>query len=299
MAWDRPLLLNRPLIQGGRVQAHALPSAPGALPEGRLGGGGSNAAAALLNAGHTATVASAVPSGSVGDQILAQASSLGIDTRFVARTHDVAGATLLLIDPEGERTILRVLSEDQDRSAKLSAVMDAFSGAFRNSWKTSAYESIYLRIGQAPDDIDLKGFNGTILTHGPLSQETPSDYVVTSRDDLENAGTDEASYFARTRALAANRLKALIVTDGASGGVAITAEGRTPYSSPQVRQVDATGAGDCFAAGFLDAITTGADLHAALSHGAAWGAETAARMGSALCPAEQIYKPFEQTGARA
>ncbi len=293
MAWDRPLVLNHPLSKGGRAQAFGSISAPGALPEGRLGGGGANAAAALVNAGHRATVASAVPQGATGDKVLAAAEDLGIDTRFARRVPLGNSSTLILIEPDGERVVLQLMDREIGTTGKLEAMMDAFAAATAHAWGEDRYSAIFHRAGRVAPELNLLDFQGIILAQGPLAGATPSDYVVASQDDIERAGLTAGDMWERTRTLAAERLKALIITDGPRGGSAITASGTVPYTTPQVKQRDSTGAGDCFAAGFLEAITSGADLLAALNHGALWGAQTAARMGSALGCNEQIYRPYQ------
>lgn len=44
------------------------------------------------------------------------------------------------------------------------------------------------------------------------------------------------------------------------------------FSVEPFTPVNTTGAGDTFAAGVLEALCAGADIHEALTHGTAWGA---------------------------
>ena len=288
------MFLNRPLSAGGRAQAIGQMSDALALPEGRLGGGGANAAAALINAGHKATVASAVTIGSVGDQILRAANLTGIDIQFVQRTDFGEHATLLLIDPNGERFILRMQDSSNRAKAKLPAVLKAFENALSAAQTKGSYDGLFLRTGDALSTARLQDFSGPVLTHGPITKAMPTDYVVASLDDIRTAGYQAPDAFAETAQHVGSRLKALILTAGDEGGVAYTPSEKITYRSPKVQQVDSTGAGDCFAAGFLEAVVGGASLRDALNHGAHWGAETASRRGSAFYSEETLYQAYRK-----
>jgi len=293
MAWDRPLFLNRPLSPGGRAQAMGQLGDALTLPEGRLGGGGANAAAALINAGHQATVASAVTIGSVGDQILEAANETGINTSFVQRTDFGERATLVLVDPNGERFILGMQDSADRTKTKLPAVLKAFEDALAAAQAKSSYDGLFLRTGDALNSERLQDFKGPVLTHGPIARAMPTDYVVASSDDLKAAGHQTGGAFDEIARLVGARLKAVIVTAGEQGGAAYTSDSEISYQTPKVQQVDSTGAGDCFAAGFLEATVSGANLRDALNHGAHWGAETASRRGSALRSEETIYPAYQ------
>lgn len=292
MAWDRPLFLNRPLSPGARAQAICGLSDALSLPEGRLGGGAANAAAALINAGHHAAVASAVELGPVGDKILEAASNIGIDSQFVERADFGEHVTLILIEPSGERTVLGLQSSSEKKRAKIPAIFDAFQTALTAAQARSNFDGLFLRTGDAFQPTGLSSFEGVILTHGPISKPVPSDYIVASRDDLKDRGLEPKAAFAQMRAVAGDRFKALIITAGPEGGAAYTSEKEVHYQTPSVQQVDATGAGDCFAAGFLEAISAGGSLRDALTHGAHWGAQTASRISSALQSSDKIYKTY-------
>jgi len=294
MAWDRPLYLNRPLNSGSRIYATCSLSNAFSLPQGRLGGGAANAAAALINAGHAATVASAVQAGPVGETILMAAAAIGIDYKYVQHAYFGDSATLILIEPGGERVVLGLQSSSEQKRIKIPAILEAFEKAMQQARASSAFDGIFLRTGDAIQSADFETFEGVVLTHGPISRPVPSDYIVASRDDLNNRGLEAPAAVEKMAKLGGDRFKALIITEGRDGGVAYSAEKEIRYNSPTVEQVDATGAGDCFAAGFLDAITGGANLGDALTHGARWGAETASRRGSTFQPSEDIYSAYSQ-----
>lgn len=72
-----------------------------------------------------------------------------------------------------------------------------------------------------------------------------------------------------------------VVKDGAAGAVGAAGGEVVRVDGPRVTVVDATGAGDVFDAGFLDAWLGGAELHECLRRGAACGAIAVTAMGGA------------------
>jgi sugar/nucleoside kinase (ribokinase family) len=73
----------------------------------------------------------------------------------------------------------------------------------------------------------------------------------------------------------------VVVKLGADGAVAATSRGAVVEASAlPVTAVDATGAGDAFAAGFLTAWLNGDGLDEALDTGAAFGARAVTTMGA-------------------
>ena len=93
----------------------------------------------------------------------------------------------------------------------------------------------------------------------------------------------QAEWSARLPGLATRicwRGRVLAVTLAADGSVALDAAGRMAAAAPfAIEQVDATGAGDAFGCGLVDALSRGEALSAALRFGNACGAHVAARAG--------------------
>ena len=246
MAWDRPVILDRTLTKGSRVRGKCLLRDNLSIPAGRLGGGAANAAGALINAGHAARVVSVVNDGEVGEQILRAAQKLGVDTSAVERADLGTNATLVLIEPDGERTLLG-LSDDEDQVSvsKRRLIEKAFFNAMAEAWREPVFDAVFLRHQLAAYPEELVSFTGPVLVHGPLMCATPCDFIVVSSDDIHAAGYDPQSVYTSSARKSGGRLKALIVTQGAEGGYAIAANTKVPFSSPSCIQVDATGAGDC------------------------------------------------------
>lgn len=289
MAWDRPLYLNAPLISGGRLFASS-PFADGALPEGRLGGGGANAATALINSGHHAALYSSVPESPLGDRILKAAQSAGCDTEFVARTRHAGKETLLLIEPSGERVVMGYALGPSADLQSLQAERAKLVPPSSQSIQTLAPDGIFLRSTLPGHERICSETDALVVAHWPQSgsQTCRADILVGSVDDVSHSSNP----YAQAQSIAGDQLEWVVLTNGAEGGMAFSATKTLSYVSPATEQIDATGAGDCFAAGLLEALCAGADMKPALSHAAHWGALTAGREGSAVTNAGTIYEPF-------
>ncbi|MEO1189425.1 MAG: PfkB family carbohydrate kinase, partial [Pseudomonadota bacterium] len=133
---------------------------------------------------------------------------------------------------------------------------------------------------------------------GVQSSIIPADVLIGSRDDLVIAKLLDDPFAHATKACG-GRLKGLIITNGKSGGEVITEQRRIAFASPSVEQIDATGAGDAFAAGVLEALTAGADLVEAAQHGAAWGSTSAGLIGSAEPRAKDTFRSWHRKSVAA
>jgi sugar/nucleoside kinase (ribokinase family) len=267
LALDRPIWLGGPLRSGGRLKARSL---AGGL-EGRLGGGAANAGCALRAAGHTVLIASSLAEDDDGAWVRNRAFEAGLDLARVGARPGTSGRTLVLLEPSGERTII--------------GLDGAVSGAPPTLDPPSRHP------GPPPDGVFVRSpFRGAaewaresagpVILHWPApAYDGEADVVVASADDLPE-GLGE-SPFATTAGLG-ERLAWVVVTHGAAGAVAHGRDGaRLAARAPPVVTRDATGAGDVFAAGLLDALAAGAGMEQALGHACAWGAAAAGLEGSA------------------
>jgi ribokinase len=278
VALDRPVRLDRPLRAGGRVQGRSL---DGALA-GRLGGGAANAGCALAAAGHRVLAATSLADDADGARARALAEAAGLDLRLSTVRPGPSRTTLVLIDPEGERTILG---------------LDAPGG----TWPAVATpmehpgvrpRALFVRGPYAGAAAWAQATQGPVLLHWPApGYDGEADIAVASDDDL--ASTD---VFAEAAATLGPRLKWVVVTHGAGGAVAHGPEGPIAALAPRAQVRDATGAGDVFAAGLLDALQAGAGMAAALAHACAWGAAAVALEGSAPVDAPAgTFRMFSRT----
>jgi hypothetical protein len=173
---------------------------------------------------------------------------------------------LLLIEPNGERVVLGLDPAAMAGAPDYPPLTPAEVAAL-------APAGLYLRVGRQPGAADIMAaYQGPTITHWPTDQETLAcaEILVGSRDDLGLAPGERP--FAVARAAGAAALRWAIVTDGAGEVMADNGAETITHRPQSANVVDATGAGDVFAAGLLEALAAGAAMPAALAHACAWGA---------------------------
>ena len=97
---DQLVTLAHPLQVGGHNQGHAEAN--------RIGGGAANSAMALARAGDRPLLLSAVSEDAAGRWLLEQLEAAGVDTGATARDAEETTRSLLLLEADGERTIVNL-----------------------------------------------------------------------------------------------------------------------------------------------------------------------------------------------
>ncbi|OZB88491.1 MAG: hypothetical protein B7X41_07870 [Microbacterium sp. 14-71-5] len=223
-----------------------------------VGGTGANTAAALVLLGVPVQLAGTVGEDCAGRTCLSQLSDLGVDTSLVQILPGPTGRATIVID--GERRIVYV-----DRGVCDFPV--------RNIPRTPVtYVS-------SPAAVDLSELHGRQVVLGIEHQMvTPSLEPLLSLADV-----------VVTNELGASRLQlgqtpaAVVVTRGELGAE-VRSAGRAPVpvAGIEVEVVDATGAGDAFAAGLVAALAAGAPIAAAAAFGNRMGATAVGQRGAMI-----------------
>ena len=277
LALDRPVWLEESLQSGGRLRGRTL---SGSFA-GRLGGGGANAAVALARAGRAVRLAASIADDADGKAVRALAEAEGLDLSLCCTRPGASGRTLILIEPGGERVVLGLDDPKTDRRVVGPAEV--------RGWRP---KGLFIRAAYVGAAQWAEACEGPVLLHWPSSGYAGGcDVVVASRADL--ADDVRAAPFETAAARLGPRLQWVVVTDGAAGAVAYAADRRITMPAPRAEVRDATGAGDVFAAGLLDALAAGADMAPALAHACRWGATAVQFEGSAptQAPAD-AFAPF-------
>lgn len=296
LAWDRALKLDRPLVAGGRALAQA--ASPGGgegvagLFPGRPGGGAANASVALARAGLKVAAAGLAPAGPDGDRLVEALAEAGVDTACIGRRPGPEGATLILIDPDGERTIIGVRptaapppSGSTDIAAAWSQVGRRIDAAFADAPPAG----VFLRAA-APTGARLPEGVVTVAHWEGGGDPPEAAHVVVSGDDLDRGAGRAAGHAAAVGA------RIVYLTLGADGADVIRNGRARRVAAPVRAVVDATGAGDVFAAGLLQALSAGADPVAAAAHACLWGAAAVGSPGSAPFGADPADLPVWAPG---
>lgn len=242
------------------------------------GGAGANTAAWLANAGRSVSLVGVVGDDLAGRAVVDELANTGVQVRTRIDGQRSTGTVVVIVDPTGERTMVpdpgaNVSLAPQDIPDELF-VPDAH---LHLSGYTLLNQGSRLAGLSALDLARLRRMTTSIdpASVGPLLDIGVADALEwMSGADILLANEDEARALSgETDAVAAGaflatRFATVVIKRGAAGAMAWK-DGAGPVSSPatslQVR--DTTGAGDAFAAGFLAASTTGADIVACLARG--------------------------------
>ncbi|HWK44628.1 MAG TPA: PfkB family carbohydrate kinase [Stellaceae bacterium] len=262
---DRAIALDRPLLAGGRVAADGR--------EVRLGGGGANTGIGLVRAGHEVRVACTVDDTAAGDWILDAARGHGLTLDLVARRPGGSAELLLLISPDGTRTILTIDAPPPYLPPAESLAHDP-ACLYVNSASAEVAELMAtsldrrLVVGQWP----------RLPRSGRQTTRWPAHILVASESDLPAEAA--AKPYEAGRALAGDALRWMVVTRGEWGAVAYGATETITVPAAPAQVVDTTGAGDVYVAGLIDGLVTGDDMAEALGRAARWAALAVATWGS-------------------
>lgn len=225
----------------------------------RVGGGAANTAIPLAFAGHAVTVVSAVGTDPEGSTILGRLSEAGIDTSKVMRRAGPSTRSLVVVDPGGERTIVNLHRCREEGPPRRLRTLPA--------------DVIYVRSRELDLAPILAGRldSALVVAHVPPSGSgvRPAHVLVASAADLSD--DERLAPWETGRRAAGEALGWIVVTRGAGGAEAHSADRRLQVSARDVEAVDSTGAGDVFAAGLVHALASGAPMEAALATAVAWG----------------------------
>ncbi len=256
------------------------------------------------------------PGGSVANTI-AGAGALGLDAAFIGRVHDDAlgrfyakamqedgvdfvnapvpggelptSRSMIFVSPDGERSMNTYLgisselnSEDvPNATASVAEIMFLEGYLFDKDKGKSAFL-------EAARDCKAAGGKPGIAISDPFCVErhradflslieNELDFVIGNQDEIKSLfQTDDLeSALAQTAAIC----PLVICTRSGDGVTVLSSEGRVDVPVTKVVPVDATGAGDQFAAGFLFGLATGRDMETCAKIGNACAAEVISHIG--------------------
>ncbi len=245
---DRILNLDKPLEMGGRFH----------YKDGgrRLGGGGANTGIGLAWAKHRVALVSQVGSDKVGDWLLAEASAQGIDCHLIQRHEEISSEMLLVMTPNGERTIIRPERPVFELAAppvwsQWDAIYVNSSAEGSVSWAKTALENCLVLAQLAKDE-----------------RPRPCDILIASKTDMQ--GRSQLSPWEYGLTIAGASLKYFIVTDGSDGAHLYTRDDCQHVNAVPSVVVDTTGAGDAYAAGLIHGMTSGLGIVESMKEAGIW-----------------------------
>ena len=245
---DRIFNLNQTLKAGGRFH----------YQDGgqRLGGGGANTGIGLVWAGHQVSLVSQVGRDDVGDWLLAEASTQGINCSLIQRRPGNTNEMLLMMTPDGERTIIR--PERPQFELPLPPNWQNVDALYINSstegaasWAKTAMSHCWVLAQLAKDQ-----------------RPRPCHVLIASLSDMQGRCGDDKWQFAKS--VAGEKLKYFIVTDGENGSTLYTATEAVDVAAEPSTVVDTTGAGDAYAAGLIHGLVNHLVIVDAMAEAAIW-----------------------------
>jgi sugar/nucleoside kinase (ribokinase family) len=276
--------------------AHDGPIQPGSDTDAAItvGGGGqaANTAAWLAHAGHPVTLVAAVGDDAAGRERVLELTAAGVRCAVQVHPGTATGSVVVLAGPH-ERTMIT------DRGAALLLDPDGVTAAISPpAPATHLHLSGYplLHEGSRPGGLAAlaaaarRGLTTSVdaASAAPLRLVGGERFLAWVRDaDLLLCNADEADVLAgpgspdaQARRLTAH-VRNAVVKQGAAGATWASRDRSVwSWTADRVPVLDATGAGDAFAAGLLKAWSSGAKPEAALAAGCALGAAAVGRIGA-------------------
>lgn len=242
----------------------------------RVGGNAANTSCALGRMGVAVRVLGAVGNDPFGEFALAHLREAGVDTELVERVDLATGATSVLVRPDGARALLHCPGAstvalwgaiDFPEEATHLHLANPFSlRAFRaraaDTLRRAKEAGLSTSLDTGHDAMgEWMAVIGPCLPH--------LDVLLVNEDEalaLTGLGVNEAA-----RSFLDQGARCVVVKLGAAG---CSVYGREQFRSPgfAVPVVDTTGAGDCFAGGFVARYAEGASLEECALWGNALGA---------------------------
>ncbi len=228
----------------------------------RLGGSSANVACGLAAAGHEVELIGPVGTDPMAEALTAELERRGVRTHRLHRVDAPSPRALILLDPGGERTILGL---DQGSAADASPLDDPPDTVGVDCVYVESYERFSTRIAARSQDALV------VSTPPPRRRRSwPADILVGSERQYPPPWLPAP--FESARPVAGSRLRWVVVTRGREGADAYGPGAGCHVAARPAKQVDATGAGDAFAAGLISGLLAQHGIQEAMELGAVQGA---------------------------
>ena len=235
LAWDTVLNVSHLPEAGGFVQGSGL--------VGRPGGTAANVAVGLASSGVSTGFAGYVGQDELSEKLMESLESSEIDQLHIKRLPGEANHVLILIDGQGERTIVGLTDDRLDQVSIQDVELAPDDYVVFVLWRNCFLED--LAYAQKVGCTVIVGIEALELT--PL---ITADICIGSGSDASDSDAefDAAQYL--------DRFRRIVITDGAKGAKQYWREGeeskiRHQPAIPVTAVIDTTGAGDSFLAGYI------------------------------------------------
>lgn len=247
------------------------------------GGSAANVAHFAACNGTTTRYVGCVGDDPLGESLVGQLARSGVDVR--AQRRGRTGSIIVIVHQDGERSMLTdrgaaIELRDIDTSV-LDGVHILHVPAYSLVVEPIAGSAIALaRVARERGiSVSIDASSAAVLEHfgahrfRQLVEDMKPTYLLCNDDEARVLRADEG--------VAGSQI--VVIKRGAEPVTVITNESRLEVSVPKVAEIrDTTGAGDAFAAGFLGALLTNADLQAAVHAGNALASRVLGSPGATL-----------------
>ena len=264
------------------------------------GGKGANQAVAVARMGAKASFLSCVGQDIIGDFLIRNLESSGIDTAWVKRTPQRStGCAFIMLFPSGNNCILvdpaanLVLTPaDVERAREVIERADAVMSVLE----------IPLEVVEAAFRVARKAGTLTVFDAGP-PRHCPSELLrladIVSPNETELAQLTGADVSGRVSAreaaekLIAQGVGTVVLKLGSDGSMLVTPQGAEHFPAYKINAVDPTAAGDAFTAAFTVEYAGGSKIEDAIRFANGAGALTVAKLGAqSSLPTRQEVETF-------
>lgn len=241
------------------------------------GGSAANTIAALAELGLRTAYIGAVGEDQEGRILLSDFEKRGVDTSLIAKKDGSSGAVLGLTDSLGNRALYIFPGVNSELSDLDLPQPEQFStrvfhlSSFVNQERLN-YQQLDCQIklaSQMDPETKVSLVPGVIYAVLGISRLKPllanCHYIFLAREELSILFG--SGYLNEAKRLLNHKTEAVVVTAGAEGAYLLTKETQEQLPAFPVELVDATGAGDIFAAGFLHGQLTGLDGRSSVIEG--------------------------------
>jgi len=251
------------------------------------GGKGANQAVAAARLGGKVSFLSCVGQDIIGDFLIRDLESGGIDTAWVKRTSQrSSGCAFIMLFPSGDNCIivdpaanLTLTSEDVERAREIIERADAVMSVLE----------VPLDVVEAAFCIARKAGTLTVLDAGPPRSLPPeilrlADIVSPNETELAQLTgatiSDRASAREAAAKLIAQGAATVILKLGSDGSMLVTSHAAEHFPAYKIGAVDPTAAGDAFTAALTIEVAAGARIEDAMRFANAAGALAATKVGA-------------------
>lgn len=249
------------------------------------GGKGANQAVAAARLGAPVAFVGCVGTDAAGEELAQGLVAEGIDIGLLRSTASPTGTALIVLDSEGENTI--VVAAGANADVAIGDEEAAFLGG-------ADILVCQLEI-PLPTVIDaMDAASGVVILNAAPAADLPDeaweriDYLIVNEHELELTLGKATHDAVRERGLTA-----VITTLGADGARVVTASDVGHVPAPSVSAIDTTGAGDAFCGAFATGLHRGLDVFQAAAEGVHVGALATTKVGARRgMPSSRVLDEF-------